>query len=234
MSRQTLNSAFRPLFALACERNALESKGYEWLDYLNYVVDLRPPTETLWQNLNRGCRSDIRRAQKRGIRIREATDEEGTELLCNHLRQSYTRSRVPLADVSLFEAASRYLPKDSLRIVIAELDGRPIASASFLVWRGMIYYWYAGIARIPGVAANACLLWDAMEWGSSKGLQDLDLGGPGGPGEQYGPGRFKSQFGGRLVRYGRYRKVYSTWRLWLAEIGYRAAQSLLVSTVKPD
>lgn len=53
-----------------------------------------------------------------------------------------------------------------------------------------------------------------------------DFGGAGWPNEDYGPRHFKKKFGGELVRFGRYRKVFSPIRMKMAEAAYDATRRM--------
>jgi len=64
--------------------------------------------------------------------------------------------------------------------------------------------------------------WHAIGWSSEKGYHIFDFGGAGKPNnkEHEGIRRFKEQFGGQLVNFGRYKKIHSPRKLWLAERGF--------------
>jgi hypothetical protein len=125
-----------------------------------------------------------------------------------------------------------HLPRNWYRIVIAYYDGRPVASSIDLIYDGTVYGWYGGTDRIPGIAANACITWDSIEWAATNRQRIYDFGGAGCPEVPYAPRDFKSKFGGELVQYGRYRKVYSRWKLALAERAYSNARRFLAPAGK--
>jgi lipid II:glycine glycyltransferase (peptidoglycan interpeptide bridge formation enzyme) len=47
-----------------------------------------------------------------------------------------------------------------------------------------------------------------MNWCCHNGYKVFDFGGAGIPGKEYGVREFKKQFGGKLVNYGRFEKIY--------------------------
>ena len=55
----------------------------------------------------------------------------------------------------------------------------------------------------------------------------------GWPDKPYGVREFKAKFGGSLVHYGRYRKVYSRWKMALAERAYEFRSSILRRVSRP-
>ena len=60
MRNRVLFTEIRPLCAVGPERIALERCGYEFLDYLNYLIDLTQPAEVLWSKLSKsGARGSV-------------------------------------------------------------------------------------------------------------------------------------------------------------------------------
>jgi predicted N-acyltransferase len=210
---------------------ALEQCGYRWHDYLNYVTDVTRPRNELWRRITKCCRRDIRRSRERGVVLKEENAAGGIQKLYDYIQVSYARSKVPVPDKSLFDAVFAHLPQDWYRVVIAYYQGEPVASSIDLVYGGMVYGWYGGTMRVPGIAANACITWDSIEWAASNGQRIYDFGGAGCPDVHYAPRDFKSKFGGSLVHHGRYRKVYSRWKLALAERAYSGARRFIAPSL---
>ena len=228
MRTKVLFAEVRPLGAPAVERPALQRQGYAYEDYLNFLIDLRQPTEQLWRNMRKSCRSDIRRNQKRGMRVEEVPTAQGVDLLYQLLQLSYERAKVPLADKSLFTAAFQILhPREMLKIFVAYHAGRPVAADVMLLYKKTVYAWYGGVERVPSIAPAECLTWHELEWGQQHAYEVYDFGGAGWPDKPYGVRDFKAKFGGQLVNYGRYRKVYAPWKLALAERAYGLARNVV-------
>jgi hypothetical protein len=230
MKSRSLFSEVRPLGAPGREREALESCGYEYKDYLNYVVDLDRDVASLWQGVGKSCRQKIGRSERRGVVVEDATSHGGIDEMYRQVAVSYGRSRVPLADISLFRAALAQLPAGVVQVRIARYEGHPVASGIALVFKRRVYAWYGGTSRLQGVSPFDCLTWEELRWGCENGQRIYDFGGAGWPGEEYGPREFKAKFGGQLVRYGRYHKVYSGWKLSTAKALYRMFRGVVAPT----
>jgi CelD/BcsL family acetyltransferase involved in cellulose biosynthesis len=228
MRRHVLFTEVRPLGPPGPERIALERCGYEFYDYLNYVVDLTQGTERLWTNMGKSCRRSIRRGEKRGFQWRELAHEDGVSVLYRFLERTYGRAQVPLADRSLFDAAFRELqPRGALRC-FAVFDGdAPVAIDTLLAFKGRLFAWYGGCERMTGVSPMDYLQWHEFVRGLDEGYALYDFGGAGQPDEPYGVRDFKAKFGGELVCYGRYRKVYSPWKMAMAERAYQWGRSVM-------
>jgi lipid II:glycine glycyltransferase (peptidoglycan interpeptide bridge formation enzyme) len=148
-------------------------------------------------------------------------------LLYDLLSESYARSKLPLAHKSFFEAAVEQLPNASCRILIAYYQGAPIAGGCFLAYKNRVTCWYVGTKRIPGIAATSLVFWEAIKLYSSLGYEIFDFAGGGWEGEAYGPGKFKSKFGGETIHTGRYRKIFAPHRLRIAEMLFKTFRACI-------
>lgn len=227
MQRSTLFAEVRPIDAPADEREVLESSGYAFHDYLNYVVDVSRGTDTLWNDLSKSTRNKIRRSLRRGVEVEQHSTHASVDRMYALVSASYQESRVPLADVQLFHAALDHLPRGVVQIRIASLEGTDVAAGIGLMFHGRFYAWYGGSLRIRGIAPFDCLTWDEIRWTSEQGGRFYDFGGAGWPDEEYGPREFKAKFQGDLRNYGRYRRVYSTWKVFLAKKAYHAFRGIV-------
>jgi len=111
---------------------------------------------------------------------------------------------------------------------MAQVEDVCIGVAIRLLYKNVIYAWYAGAIRdYASYKANDLLNWHVLEWGAQNGFKCFDFGGAGKPDEDYGPQRFKAKFGGRLVNYGRNICVHAPVRLKLSEKVYSIARRFL-------
>ncbi|MCL4804836.1 MAG: GNAT family N-acetyltransferase [Anaerolineae bacterium] len=206
----------------------LESAGYHYEGHLNYLIDLTQSEETLWRRINRSGRQGIRAAEIKGVTVIEGTSEDHVDEGYEVLRGIYARTRVPLADRSLFMAAFRLLtPRGMLKLLLARYEGRTIGAVFDLHYKDRIFGWYGGADRtFHGLAANELLIWHIIRRGQEQGMVTFDFGGAGKPGVPYGPRDFKAKFGGELVNYGRNTCVHAPWRLRIAEAGYELRRRL--------
>jgi serine/alanine adding enzyme len=228
VQRRVLFTEVRPLSAGGEERTALAQCGYDREGYLNYLTDLRKPIDELWRNTSNPCRANIRRGQKAGITIEDVTSEKGLEILYRLLQLTFTRARIPLPDKSLFSQALKILqPRDMLKIFVAHYKGSPIGASAVLLYKKICYEWYWGVERVKSVYPAECLTWHRIEWAQQNNYELYDFGGAGWPDKPYGVRDFKSKFGGELVNYGRYRRIYSPWKLALAEKAFELSRSLI-------
>ncbi len=224
----TLFTEIRPLMEPGSEKQALERKGYEYAGYLNFLVDLTQAPEALWGALDHDCRRRIKGNQKKGLEIRDISNAEGVDTLYHFLSLTFDRARVPLADKSLFANALECLfPLNRLRMFAAFYEGEPVGADVVLAFKDRVFAWYGGAERIGPVNPMESLNWNGIEWGQQNGYHVYDFGGAGWPDKPYGVRNFKAKFGGQLVNYGRYRKVYSPLKLTIAEKGYESLRKIV-------
>lgn len=226
MCSKALFSEIRSIAEPGKEKQALVQCGYQHCDYVNYVVELDSDVERLWRNVDKRMRQKINSTLRKNIEIRDDTSPEGIDRLYDLLKYSYGRASVPLADRNLFEATLEHLPAGVVRIRTAFDSEKPVASIISLVYGGRVFSWYGGTLRLNGRSPFACIVWDDIVWGHNNGQSLFDFGGAGWPNEDYGPRRFKASFGGKEVRYGRYRATYSKLRLRIAEFAYGVSQKV--------
>lgn len=220
MRSRALFGEVRSILEPGLERESLLANGYEYHEYLNFVVDLQPGREVLWSRLKKNLRQKIRSSHRKGVVIRDDNTPEGIERLYGMLQASYRRARIPLPRQSLFMSVLDSLPREWVRIRTAYLGEQPVASIISLAFGDRVFSWYGGTLRLPGLSPFACIVWDDIAWAAEQGYRYYDFGGAGWPDEEYGPRKFKAQFGGTEVRYARCTRAYSKVRLRLAEIGF--------------
>jgi serine/alanine adding enzyme len=230
MSRSVLFAEVRPLFAPGSERIVLERAGYTYLDYLNYLNDVSLPVRSMWSNLHKGAQYAIRQCEKRGLVAREVPADTAVDQLYPLLKLSYSHSGIPLVDRSLFDETVRAGSSRGMVKFFAVYEGdQPVAMDVLLTFKRQVYLWYGGVSRSCEGSPCSLLRWHELKWAHEQGYTMCDSGGAGWPDIPYGVRDFKRKFGGQLVQFGRYRKVFSPWRLALAEKVYNFKRTVFSS-----
>jgi hypothetical protein len=211
-------------------QSTLRQLGYTYEPYENFLVNLSLPVEEVWHNIKKSARKKIRRAlRKDQLAIEEVCDRQQVSAWYSLLQKTYARIQVPLADLSLFQAAFDILyPQGMAQFLLGRVDDTYVASSVALLYKNVIYGWYRGFDRqYSSYLPNDLMVWHALQWGAINGYRVFDFGGAGKPGENYGPRRFKAKFGGDLVEFGRNTYVHSKLRLQLSQIGYSLYRKFL-------
>jgi serine/alanine adding enzyme len=226
---QALFTELRHLSDLSSTQPVLTASGFSFEDHLNYQIDLNRPIEAVWRGISKSGRKAIRRSKSRGVVPEEVPDRSLIPLYYGFLRQTYARAKVPLADISLFEAVFDILvPKGMAKMLLARVDDRYAAASLEIPYKDVIYSWYSGYDRAFRIVyPNDRLVWHILEWGAKNGYRCFDFGGAGRPDEPYGARDFKAKFGGRLVNFGRHTCVHAPFALALSRIGYQVYREMM-------
>jgi lipid II:glycine glycyltransferase (peptidoglycan interpeptide bridge formation enzyme) len=204
-------------------RVILNKSGFSYEEHLNYLINLNQPEETIWRNISKSGRQSVRTSRNKGTIIEEVTEREKISIAYQLLEDVYARAQVPLANVTLFEAAFDILgPRGMFKVFLARVDKHYIGTCLILLYKGRIVDWYAGTKRtFSKFSPGELLIWHVLQWGKKHSFHLFDFGGAGKPQEDYGPRKFKSKFGGELVNYGRNICVHAPTRLRFSQLGYK-------------
>jgi serine/alanine adding enzyme len=196
-------------------------QDYIYEEHLNFLVDLSAGKDKMWKNLSKARRYGITKSSKMGVTIHEISSENELGTLYFLLKDTYNRARHPLADKSLFDAVYTHLVQKNMgKIFFANLENNSIGAIILLLYKENIYHWYScSLNDYSKFYPNDILVWHALEWGSMNNYSIFDFMGAGKPDQNYGVREFKRQFGGAMVNYGRYKKVHSPIKYWIAQKG---------------
>jgi len=183
-------------------------KGFKYVPYQNYILDLKKGEDNIWKSFGSRTRNGLRQIEKRELIIREIYDNELSSVV-SLLESLYLRKNIPFIDKSIFfNAYSILKPKDYIRVVVIELNSQIIAARITLNYNRTIFDWYAASDfSYNSYLPNDVSEWNSIKWGCNNNYEIYDFGGGAIKGQEYGPAKFKEKFKGELVEYGRYRYV---------------------------
>lgn len=208
----------------------LSRSQFSYEAHLNYLIDLGPSPEEVFNRIGRRTQRNIRHGLNQAkVAIEEVNDCSGLNESYTLLSKTYHTAQVPLADRSLFESAlDRLAPKGMILATTATVEAAPAATSFELLYKDIIFGWYGGMDRAYGAfVPNELLMWHILRQGSERGYRQYDFGGAGKPHEDYGVRDFKAKFGGNLVCYGRNTWVPHKALLRFCKIGYEAYRRFL-------
>jgi lipid II:glycine glycyltransferase (peptidoglycan interpeptide bridge formation enzyme) len=227
---RVLFTELRNVSDLSALQPVLTEHGFKYQEHLNYLIDLDRTPDAILESFGRRTRKQIRRGLRSGeVAVTELTEREELADWYELIRQTYERAQVPLAGITLFEAAIDILrPKGMVRFVLARVGQTPAAASVELINKDVVYGWYGGVARDFGsYVPGEMVMWDVLCWGAENGYRVYDFGGAGTPDEDYGVRDFKAKFGGTLVGYGRNTYVHAPVRLPVSKVGYQVYRRVM-------
>jgi CelD/BcsL family acetyltransferase involved in cellulose biosynthesis len=147
--------------------------------YKVHRVPLSRDADALFGRLKKTqTRQPIARAQSRGLAVVRGTDDRAVRALIQLNARTRRRHGLPPQPDAWFWSIARTMLREGLGFVsTVSVDGRPVAAALFLHWRGTVLYKYSA-SDAEGRAAHAthAILWDAMRWACEQGFTCFDLG----------------------------------------------------------
>ncbi len=162
--------------------------------YSGFEVDLSISEDEIFERMSPACRRCIRKAEKDGIKIKEANTTEFADEYFEQLRRVFKRQRlVPPYGVERIRSLIRHVsPTGRLLLLRAEdASGHCIATGIFPADSQSMYFW--GGASLPDERSsrpNEALQWSAIRHWRSRGVMNYDMGGGG---------EYKRKYGGREI-----------------------------------
>jgi len=204
-------------------KEIFSASGFRHFPHLNIVVNAGGTEKELLKKMDPPKRRNVKKALKKGLGFGIIKKEEEIDEVYSILKGVYSKTGLPLSDISLFKVLFRNMSSDgSCRFYKAESDGRMIGVMVVLVNNNSLYEWYVGAKEeIYNMRPNEFLVWNVMLEAQREGLQFFDFGGAGKPGEEYGVRNFKKGFGGDIIETGRFRIVFKRLPWLIGNAGIR-------------
>lgn len=185
-----------------------------------WVLDLSPSEEVLRSGLSSGHRYGVNSAGRKGLTFREG-GEHDVEIFLNMMHDT-TKERFTAHPDDYYRTMLRVLgKKGSAKLFVAELEGKPVASAIVFDWNKTRYYAHAGAFQELNrkISASMPLVWHMIMDAKGRGFKTFDFWGVTPSDDPTHPwagfSKFKKSFGGQmLTRAG-------TWELPISANRYR-------------
>jgi peptidoglycan pentaglycine glycine transferase (the first glycine) len=207
-------------------------------------VDLRPDPEDIMAQMHRSTRSNIRRAERRGVTVRVGTEADVPTWF--RLRKLHAKQRgydCGSEDYH-YRLWSTFSPGDHFCPLVAEYEGQVLAAKSNIAFGDvMLDYHLVDNGLYKELNAPSLLHWRSMLWAKEHGYAWYDFGGLTSieaarailngepiPDTKWGRvARFKRSFGGQLMFYP---GVYDISYVWPRRLTGQMIPILLNETTK--
>jgi hypothetical protein len=158
--------------------------------FRGYEIDLTQNESNLFSNMASSCQRCIRKAEKTGVVIQQATDVEFASDYYNQLHDVFARQRlVPTYPLERVESLIRHLspPGRLLLLRARDAENRCIATGIFPAFNDTMYFWGgAGRREYQHLRPNESIHWFAMRYWKERGIAKYDMGGGGEYKKKYG------------------------------------------------
>ena len=232
VKKEALYSRIYPLNDIPQIVPAFRDSGYEYDGWDNFLIDLTKQTEGLWNSLKKDKRQAVRKAERSGLEIVEATGRDEIPIFYDLVKERYVKRQNPLEDISNFDAVFDILVhNDKAKIFFVKHGDEYIATRLVLLYKDTIYAWYSGSnSEYLRYHPNDFITWHVLKWGSENGFHTFDFGG-GGTLDEISAGwvEFKRRFGSSVVSYGRYTKVHQPEKLWFSTKAFEIYKKIFIN-----
>jgi hypothetical protein len=148
--------------------------GADAAPYGSYIIDLSPPEDVLWKNVDRITRQNINTAKKNGVTIRNAMEQLDTGYAL--IVETFKKSKLPFMSNAAFKRFIEGLGENG-KIMIADYQGAPQSFVVFAYSDYCAYAIYAGNVGNQYQGSNKLIYWEAICAFKNLGVKQYDFVG---------------------------------------------------------
>jgi hypothetical protein len=195
--------------------------GWMWLPYLNIKLLLKDNSLNHVLGLMKyNRRREIKQSLNEGAIYREANNIQEVENLYLILKGIYlSKIKLPIPKLDFFLAIYRSI----IGKVFIVLHNEQIIGGAFCIFlenESIYTMYYCGKRNYHmKIFPTHLSILAAIEFGIKNKLEYIDFMGAGLKNKEYGVRKFKQEFGGELLEYGRFRKINNTFLFVIGELG---------------
>jgi hypothetical protein len=170
-----------------------------------FEIDLTQSEDQLFSGMLPACRRCIRKAEKSGVAIEQATDESFAHDYYQQLQDVFAKQGLaPTYSEARVKALVKHLlPTGNILLLRARnADGDCVATGIFPAANDFMFFWGGASLRTGQIdRPNEAVQWAAMRFWKAAGMRTYDMGGGG---------EYKRKYGGRdisgaWIRHSKYR-----------------------------
>ncbi len=169
------------------------------------ILDLQRSEEELLHNMKSKTRYNIRLAEKKGVTVREMTNEKGFEIFIKLYFETTKRQKYLGHNLAYHKAVFQNLRNTISHLLIAFYNKIPVCAYQIFILKDTGYYVYGGSSdEYKNTMAANLLMWDCIKFTKQNGAKRFDMWGSLGPKYNqkhpyFGFTRFKEGYGGEFV-----------------------------------
>jgi lipid II:glycine glycyltransferase (peptidoglycan interpeptide bridge formation enzyme) len=171
-----------------------------------FRLDVKDKTEEdLMKSFHEKTRYNIRLASKKGVTVREGNKDD-LKIFHRIMIETGDRDNFLIRPLEYFEKMYDALTPAHMRILIAEFEGKAIASVIPILYGNKVWYLYgASSNEYRNVMPNYLLQWEMIKWALENKCDIYDFRGVSGHIDenhpQYGIYKFKKGFNGDFIEF---------------------------------
>jgi len=146
------------------------------------ILDLTKSEEELLKSFHSKTRYNIRLAEKKGVVIKEMSNNKGFEIFSKLYFDTCKRQKYFGHSPKYHKIIWESLEKDIAHILIAFYNNIPLAAYELFDFKKTFYYPYGGTStEYRNLMASNLLMWEAIKLGKKLGAEKFDMWGSLGP-----------------------------------------------------
>ncbi|MEK7177806.1 MAG: peptidoglycan bridge formation glycyltransferase FemA/FemB family protein [Patescibacteria group bacterium] len=171
------------------------------------ILDLNKTEDELLKSFHSKTRYNIRLAEKKGVVIKEMSNNEGFEIFSKLYFETCKRQKYFGHTTKYHKIIWDSLKKNITHILIAFYNDVPLASYELFYFKNTLYYPYGGTSvEYRNLMASNLLMWEAIKLGKKLGAKEFDMWGSLGPNydlsnDWAGFTRFKEGYNTKFVEF---------------------------------
>ncbi|MEK7597394.1 MAG: peptidoglycan bridge formation glycyltransferase FemA/FemB family protein [Patescibacteria group bacterium] len=171
------------------------------------ILDLSKSEDELLKSFHSKTRYNIRLAEKKGVVIKEMSNDKGFEIFSKLYFDTCKRQKYFGHTPEYHQIIWNNLKKDFAHILIAFYNDVPLAAYELFYFKNILYYPYGGTSlEYRNLMASNLLMWGAIKLGKKLGATKFDMWGSLGPNYDAtdpwsGFTRFKEGYGTKFTEF---------------------------------
>ncbi len=142
------------------------------------VVDISQNEKTLLAQMKAKTRYNIRLAQKKGVTVKEMSDDEGFVIFSKLYFETCKRQHYHGHNIEYHQIVWDSLKHHIGHILVAWYQGTPLASYQLFHFKDKVYYTYGGTSPShKHVMAANLLMWESILFAQKLGAKTFDMWG---------------------------------------------------------
>jgi len=150
--------------------------GYRVTPYYTYKIDLTAGEAAVWGSFNKKLRSDIKRAEPKGIIVREGTVDD-IQYLFHSLKERYHMQNMgSLISIEYLYDLFKEFGSRNLWISVARYNNQTVGATLLITYKETTSIWL-GVAKsgLAGLPTNDLIQWEAIKWSIKNGYKAFEL-----------------------------------------------------------
>ncbi len=171
------------------------------------ILDITKSENELLKNMHHKTRYNIKLAQKKGVEVKEMSNNLGFEIFAKLYFETCKRQRYFGHNLKYHQLVWKNLKEKIAHILIAFYQNEPLAAYQIWIYKDIAYYVYGGSSeKYRNLMGANLLMWEAIKMARNKGVKNFDMWGSLPPNYSVnhpwaGFTRFKQGYGGKFVEF---------------------------------